>query len=216
MHTNLNILFVLYGDFTTNSAVHLTLHAHELHRLGHSCAVAVPSNLETIIQFPDALFRPVLYTDVLIAPESVFPDGRSADVLHAWHPRENVRRFVTAYMAVRPTPLVVYLEDHESWISCRALGYDEFTVLRQTEQKISECLPDSLSHPFRYDSFIGLADAVVLIQDKLKLDVPPWFYSSTVMPGVDLELFSPRAANPLLRKQYGVTENERVIGYPAG
>jgi glycosyltransferase involved in cell wall biosynthesis len=212
----MNILFVLYGDFTTNSAVHLTLHARELNRLGHSCAVAVPSNLESIIQCPEASFQPVLYADVLIAPESVFPDGRSADIVHAWTPRENIRRFVTSYMALRPTPLIVYLEDHEFWISCRALGYDEFTVVRQTEQRISECLPDSLSHPFRYQSFIGLADAVVLIQDKLNIDVPPWVYSATVMPGVDLDFFSPQVANSQLRKQYGIAENEKVIVYPGG
>jgi len=89
-------------------------------------------------------------------------------------------------------------------------------VVRQTEQRISECLPDSLSHPFRYQSFIGLADAVVLIQDKLNIDVPPWVYSATVMPGVDLDFFSPQVANSQLRKQYGIAENEKVIVYPGG
>ena len=212
----MNILFVLYGDFTTNSAVHLTLHARGLNSGGHSCAVAVPSNLESITHCHDVFFRPVLYTDVLIAPDSIFPDGRPADIIHAWTPRENVRRFVTTYMAKNPTPLLVYLEDHESWISCRALGYDEATLAQQTEHSISERLPDSLSHPFRYDSFIGLADAAVLIQDKLNADVPPWIYCATVMPSVDLDFFSPRAANSLLRKQYGVADNERVIIYPGG
>jgi glycosyltransferase involved in cell wall biosynthesis len=152
----------------------------------------------------------------LTAPDSIFPDGRPADIIHAWTPRENVRCFVTAYMAKHPTPLIIYLEDHESWISCRALGYDEVTLVQQTEQSISERLPDSLSHPFRYDSFIGLADAVVLIQDKLKADVPSWVYCATVMPSVDLDFFSPRAANSLLRKQYGVRDNEQVIVYPGG
>ena len=79
----MNILFVLYGDFTTNSAVHLTLHARELTSCGHSCAVAVPSNLDTITQCHDVFFRPVLYTDVLTAPDSIFPDGRPADIIHA-------------------------------------------------------------------------------------------------------------------------------------
>ncbi len=212
----MNILFVLYGDFTTNSAVHLTLHARALNSGGHSCAVAVPRNLESIKHCHDVFFRPVLYADVLIAPDSIFPDGRPADIIHAWTPRENVRRFVTTYMAKHPTPLIIYLEDHESWISCRALGYDEVTLVQQTEQSISDRLPDSLSHPFRYDSFIGLADAVVLIQDKLNADVPSWVYFATVMPSVDLDFFSPRAANSLLRKQYGVADNERVIVYPGG
>ena len=36
----MNILFVLYGDFTSNSAYPLALYARELHRSGHSCVVA--------------------------------------------------------------------------------------------------------------------------------------------------------------------------------
>jgi glycosyltransferase involved in cell wall biosynthesis len=119
-------------------------------------------------------------------------------------------------MSKHPTPLVVYLEDHESWISYRVLGYDKVTLTQQTEQNISDLLPDDKSHPFRYESFIGLADAVVLIQDKLNADVPSWVYCATVMPSVDLDFFSPRAANSLLRKQYGVADNERVIVYPGG
>jgi len=212
----MNILFVLYWDFSSNSANPLALYARELHLCGHSCAVAVPNNLETVQQFPNPSFRPLLYGDVLNSPESVFPDGRPADVIHAWTPREVVRRFVTSYMAKRPTPLVVYLEDHESWIACRALGLEEATLVQQTEQSISERVPDALSHPFRYDSFIGLADAAAVIQDKLEIDVPPWVHCETVMPGVDLEFFSPRVVNPLLRKQYGVAENEHVIVYHGG
>lgn len=212
----MNILFVLYGDFSSNSVHPLALYARELHMCGHSCAVAVPNNLETVQQCPNAFFRPMLYGDVLNDPESVFPDGHPADVIHAWTPREVVRRFVTSYMAKRPTPLIVYLEDHESWIACRALGIEEATLVQQTEQSISERVPDALSHPFRYDSFIGLADAVAVIQDKLEIEVPPWVHCETVMPGVDLEFFSPRVANPMLRKQYGIAENERVIVYPGG
>jgi glycosyltransferase involved in cell wall biosynthesis len=212
----MNILFVLYGDFSSNSIHPLALYAREFDRCGHSCVVAVPNNLETVHQCPNAFFHPLLYGDVLNDPESVFPDGRPADVIHAWTPREVVRRFVTSYMVKRPTPLIVYLEDHESWISCRALGFEDATLVQQTEQGISERMPDALSHPFRYNSFIGLADAVAVIQDKLEIEVPPWVHCETVMPGVDLEFFSPRAADPMLRKQYGVAENERVIVFPGG
>jgi glycosyltransferase involved in cell wall biosynthesis len=212
----MNILFVLYGDFSSNSANPLALYARELQLCGDSCAVAVPFNLETVQQYPYISFRPLLYGDVLNNPAMAFPDGRPADVIHAWTPREIVRRFVTSYMTKRPTPLVVYLEDNELWIACRALGIEEAALCGQTEQSISGRLPGVLSHPFRYQSFIGLADAVAVIQDKLETDVPPWVYRETVMPGIDLDFFSPRKANPLLRRQYGVAENERVIVYPGG
>ena len=212
----MNILFVLYGDLSSNSATPLALYAQQFAEHGHSCAVAIPSSLETISAHAEPAVRAVLYADVLNEPESIFPDGRAADVIHAWTPRENVRRFVTAYMAKRPTPLLVYLEDHELWISCRALGLDEESLAQQTERGVSKGLPDALSNPFFYRNFIGLADLAVVIQEKLRVDVPAWVSCETVMPGVNLDFFAPRAADSTLRQHYGVAENERVIVYPGG
>lgn len=209
----MNILFVLYRDFLANSSNPLALYARELHLSGHACAIAVPENLETVSQHENVTFRPVLYADVLAAPASIFPDGRPADVIHACTPREVVRKFVTSYMAKHPTPLVIYLEDHEGWIAMQTLGLTETTLFQHTEQAISDKLPDSLSHPFRYESFIGLADGVAVIQDKLRAFVPPWVSCTTVMIGADIEMFSPRPADPELRIRYGVAANEKVIVY---
>lgn len=212
----MNILFALYGDFSSNSANPLALYARELHSSGHSCAVAVPSGLETLCQHENPAFRPILFSEVLAAPESVFPDGRSADVIHACTPREVIRRFVMSYLAKQPTPLVIYLEDNESWVATRALGFDETTLVRHTEREISARLPDALAHPFYCDGFIGLADAVAVIQDKLKIKVPPWVRCATVMIGVDLKFFSPRLPDLSLRTKYGIAENEKVIVYHGG
>lgn len=209
----MNILFVLYGDFGSNSANPLVLYARELSQRGHSCAIAVPSNLETVGRHDKPAFRPLLYTDVLAHPSSVFSDSRPADVIHACTPREVVRRFITLYMAKQPTPLVLYLEDHEHWIATRTLGLDEEMLVRHTEQEISEMTPLFLAHPFYSDSFIGMADAVAVIQDKLKSLVPPWVYCKTVMIGVDLDFFSPRPPDPILRNRYGLMESEKVLVY---
>lgn len=212
----MNILFVLYGDLTSNSATPLALYAREFAAHGHRCAVAIPSNLESVREHANPAFRTVLYADALEHPDSIFADGRAADVVHAWTPRENVRRFVTKYLAQRPAPLVIYLEDHESWISCWALGLEQEALLWQTEQSVSDRSPDALSHPFRYRSFIGLADAAVVIQEKLGVEVPAWVSCDAVMSGVDLDFFSPRAADRALRQRHGIADNERVIVYPGG
>jgi glycosyltransferase involved in cell wall biosynthesis len=212
----MNILFVLYGDFTSNSADPLVLYARELHLSGNNCAVAVPFGPESVSQHENPTFRPILYGDVLAGLDSVFPDGRPADVIHACTPREVVRRFVMAYMAKQPTPLVIYLEDNESWISMRALGFDETNLVRHTETEISALLPDALAHPFYYESLIGLADAVVVIQDKLRSKIPPWVRCETVMIGVDIELFTPREPDLSLRSKYGVEAHEKVIVYHGG
>jgi len=212
----MNILFVLYGDFSSNSANPLALYARELHASGHCCAIAVPAGLETACLHQDPKFRPILFSEVLAAPQSVFPDGRPADVIHACTPREVIRRFVTAYMAKRPTPLVIYLEDNETWIATQALGIDEATLGQHTALEISARLPEVLAHPFFSHSFIGLADAVAVIQDKLRVKVPPWVRCETVMIGVDVELFSPRPADLSLRETYRVANHEKIIVYHGG
>lgn len=215
----MNVLFALYGDLSTNSAVPLGLHARELHRRGHACAVAVPPGLASAIEPPDPALRVVDYGHALANPEAAFPDGRPADVLHAWSPRECVRLFVTGYLAKRPTPWIVYLEDNEGWIARAALdmvGLRRDVMLEHAEEIISAWTPEGLPHALRYDSFIGLADAAVVIQDKLAVDVPAWVPCTTVMPGVDLDLFSPRPADARLRERYGVAAHERVIVYPGG
>jgi glycosyltransferase involved in cell wall biosynthesis len=212
----MNILFVLYGNFHSNSANPLALYTRELQSYGHHCAVAVPSGLETVNHHDQPNFRPVLYNEVLNAPAAVFPDGRPADVIHACTPREVVRRFVTSYMAKRPTPLVIYLEDNEGWIATRALGLNEETLYEHTEREVSEKLPEALAHPFWYESFIGLADAVAVIQDKLAATVPPWVHREIVMIGVDVEFFSPRPPAVSLRTKYAVAKNERIIVYHGG
>jgi glycosyltransferase involved in cell wall biosynthesis len=215
----MNILFVMYGDFGSNSAHPMAVHARELQSAGHDCAAAVASNPDSVGQHADPHFRPVLYGDALADPAAIFRDGRPADILHAWTPREGVRRFVTEYLTKRPTPWIIYLEDNEGWIARVALGrvgLHEDVLLQHSEKVISTWTPEGIPHPLRYESFIGLSDAAVIIQDKLAVDVPPWVPCTTVMPGVDLELFSPRPADPALRRRYGVEEGERVIVYPGG
>ena len=213
----MNILFVLYGDLGSNSAIPLALHTRELARAGHQCAVAIPAAGTSHADHP-VVHGPVLtYAQALQAPEAVFPDGRPADIVHAWTPRENVRRFTTAWLARFPAPLVVYLEDNEHWIALQAIGCaDTSQAALLTDAEIDKRLPDCLSHPFRHGDFTALADAAVVIQDKLAGDLPPWLPRSTVMPGVDLELFAPRAPDEALRVRYGVAPGEKVIVYPGG
>ena len=215
----MNILFALYGGLDSNSAGPLITHVSELRRLGHECAVALPLDAKTTSLHDAAFLRTFRYGEVLSNGAGIFPDNRPADILHAWTPREVVRRFVTSYLAKRPTPWIIYLEDNEGWIARAALnlvGLREDVLLQHSEEVISVWTPEGLPHPLRYESFIGLADAAVVIQDKLAIDVPPWVPGTTVMPGVDLEVFSPQPADPASRGRYGIADGERVIVYPGG
>ena len=215
----MNILIAFFGDSSANSVNHLMVHAAGLRDHAHHVAVAIASRAQF---FPNASGSPVRcfhFQDALADPASLFPDGRSADILHAWTPREGVRRFCTAYLGRHPTPLVAYLEDNEEWIARRALalaGMPENAILQHAEPVIATWTPEGISHVLHYRDFVGLADAAVVIQDKLAIDVPPWVPCTTVMPGVDLDAFSPRPADSALRRRYGIADDERVIVYPGG
>ena len=209
----------MYGDFRSNSAHPMALHARELAAMGHACAAAVPSDVEAAGELHDVRFAPVAYSQALAAPEKLFPDGRPADVVHAWTPREGVRHFVTSYLARHAAPWVVYLEDNEEWIARSALAMaaiPEAVLHQHTEAVISAWTPPGMPHVLKHRAFVGLADAAVVIQDKLKSEVPPWVPCTTVMPGVDLDLFAPRAPDAALRERYGAKEGERLIVYPGG
>ena len=45
-----NILFVLYEDFHSNSALHVHHFANNLMKFGFDCVVAVPRNKQTVSQ----------------------------------------------------------------------------------------------------------------------------------------------------------------------
>jgi len=84
-----NILFVNYGDFTANSLNHIAGFANTLQARGHACVVAVPSGKETLTAVPNPHFATATFAEVLAQP-ALFPDGRAADLIHAWTPREVV------------------------------------------------------------------------------------------------------------------------------
>jgi GT2 family glycosyltransferase/glycosyltransferase involved in cell wall biosynthesis/phage shock protein A len=205
-----NILFVNYGDFTTNSLNHIAGFAGKLCAEGHACAVAVPGKKESLSNIPDAVFVAITYDEVLANP-GFFPDGRPADLIHAWTPREGVRKFVVAYQRLQPTRLVVHLEDNEEFLVSAFMGESLETLRQQPEENYPKTLVDGLPHPVRYKNLLRLADGVTVITDSLRSFVPPGPSIATLPPGVDFTLYFPQLADQSLRQKIGLKENEKAI-----
>lgn len=208
----MNILFVNSGDFTTNSLNHIAGFSAALSRLGHACAVAVPGRKETLSAVRDPQFIPVSYDDVLVGP-SPFPDGRPADIVHAWTPREGVRRFVLAYQPRACARLVVHMEDNEqhlveSWTKC---SIDD--LRRKSDIELGDALQPCLPHPVRYRNLLWLADGITVIIDRLRDIVPPGVPVYLLTPGVDFALYQPQPADQQLRSELGLRPEEKVIVY---
>ncbi len=208
----MNILFVNYGDFTSNSLNHIGGFANALSAKGHACIVAVPSGKDTLSSVAGPAFTAALYNELLENP-ALFPDARAADVIHAWTPREFVRKFVISYQraAGRSARLLVHLEDNEehliSSFSGKAIGELRTMGFGALDAVVSDRLP----HPVRHRTFLRLADVVTVIVDRLREFVPPGIPCELLQPGVDAEYLAGVKADPALRKELGLSGSERLI-----
>lgn len=143
----MNLLFVNYGDFTSNSANHLAGFTAALTAAGHDCVVAVPGNLDSLSVVPHPRFRAATY-DQLLAEPAAFADGRPADIIHAWTPREGVRRFVLAYRHLAASRVIVHLEDNEEHLLQAYMRRDLALLRDESPLDYPKALPDLLSIPY--------------------------------------------------------------------
>jgi glycosyltransferase involved in cell wall biosynthesis len=207
-----NILFVNYGDFTTNSLNHIGGFANTLCAAGHACVVAVSDRKETLGHIAAPLFIPATYAEALATP-NLFPDGRPADLIHAWTPRECVRKFVVGYQraASKAARLVIHLEDNERFLLEACTGHS-FEELRRTRaEELDPLLNDALPHPVRYETFLSVADGVTHIIDRLAEFVPAGTPTHLLFPGVDFDVYRPEPADAAFRAEIGLREDEKVI-----
>jgi hypothetical protein len=70
----------------------------------------------------------------------LFPNGQPADLIHAWTPREAVRKFVLGYQRLLPKParLIIHLEDNERFL-IEAYTAKSFATLRAEARTTPAC-----------------------------------------------------------------------------
>ena len=208
----MNILFVNYGDFTTNSLNHIAGFANALSASGHACIVAVPSAKATISAVRDPLFIPATYEELLAKP-GLFPDARPADLVHAWTPREGVRKFVLGYQRALTTParVLIHLEDSERYLIEAYTGQPFASLRTARPDETDRWLVDGLAHPLRHETFLRVADGVTHIIDRLKEHVPAGIPTQLLPPPVDFNLYKPSAPSAALRKELGLRTEEKIL-----
>ena len=208
----MNILFVNYGDFTTNSLNHIGGFANTLCASGHACVVVVPTGKNTVAHLRDPLFVAATYEEALGQP-GLFPDSRPADLIHAWTPREGVRKFVLAYQRAIATParVLIHLEDNERYLLECYTGQTYAALQEPSLAGTGTWLIDVLPDPLRHEGFLRIADGVTHIVDRLREFVPAGTPTHLLTPGVDFTLYRPQPADGHLRAELGLQENERII-----
>jgi len=204
-----NILFVLYHDFTSNSAIHVHNFASHLAALGHGVAVAVPDNKETAWNLGDRDYAVATFAECDGTWGALFTNDRGPDLVHAWTPRENVRLFCEKLLGFASFTLVVHLEDNEELILAANLGRP-FAELEQTP---ALRVPQNLSHPQNYRRFLASAEGVTLIMDRLEKFVPPSVPKLILWPGADRQHFFPRAKDEAYLADLGVPPENIILCY---
>ncbi|HUJ42438.1 MAG TPA: glycosyltransferase family 4 protein [Opitutaceae bacterium] len=184
----LNILFVLYGDFFSNSAVHVASLANEFVGRGHHAAVVVPRTAETVQIHARPRFAAATYAEAA----DLFAGGRGPDVIHAWTTRETVRRFAGEWRARTGAKLVVHLEDNERQILALTLGRDIAELEALSAAELDGLVPPDLAHPHRSREFLAQADGITVITDRLREFIPADRPVHTVWPAADARFFFPR------------------------
>lgn len=204
-----NILFVLYHDFTSNSAIHVHNFANQLASFGHSVGVAVPDNQETADHLGERAYTVAAFPQFDGAWSKTFPNGAGPNVVHAWTPRENVRLFCEKLKGLASFRLVVHLEDNEELILESNMG-ESFAAL---EHAPSSEIPGNLAHPRNYRRFLAAADGITVIMDRLEKFVPAKTPRLVLWPGADTSLFFPREKDPATLASLGVAPENLVLCY---
>jgi len=207
----LNILFILHGDFGSNSALHVAALANELAAAGHACAAAVPQGIETLSHHTQPAFRGLTFAE---ANESLaFPDGRGPDLIHAWTTRENVRRLTQTLSERHHAKVVVHLEDNEMEVLALTLGRNVSELEKLTPNELDRSIPGDLSHPIRAREFLTASNGITVITEKLREFVPVGHPCVTLHPAADERYFFSRPIPTDFRRALNLPPNATVLFY---
>jgi glycosyltransferase involved in cell wall biosynthesis len=208
----MNILFVLYDGYHSNSATFVVGYANALAQQGHSVAVATPENCPKVAREPDRQdFQKVTHRQISCG--FTFPNGTPPDVVHAWTPRENVRKAAFGCVANTGAKLVVHLEDNEELVTSHTIGKDHAELAEASELELAECLPQTLSHPRLADLFVGMADAVTVVWPSLNEFVPEGIPTHHLLMCPPPERFQQAVRVEQMTAKLGIGTSENLIVY---
>jgi len=211
IETRTTILFVLPGHYDSNNGNQVRLLASQIQDRDHDCLVAYPDADEPVQSGHGVTL--VGYKTLLAEKETFFAGKAGPDYLHAWTPRETVRRYCETWLAARACPLIVHLEDNEEYLTARALGQPVADLTRLSADELDRLVPQDRYHPIRGRRFLDRAHGLTLVIEELAswntLDLP----SLVIPPLVDERLFQPRPVNLAWRRAHGIDDGCIVLAY---
>jgi glycosyltransferase involved in cell wall biosynthesis len=204
----MNLLLLNYGQADNNSACHILGHARALAARGHDVYVCVAKSVaDDVFESQDGFRMASQKTTLKHGPR--FADGRKADVLHAWTPRETIRQLVAKFSAAWGfRALVIHLEDNETAIFERFTGRSVAEASKEDQE-----WPKGLIHPLRHRAFLESAQGITLVHRCLEPLVPAPLLRHELVPVMDFDFFSNGDRSARLRDELGIASASHVIAF---
>jgi glycosyltransferase involved in cell wall biosynthesis len=187
----LNVLFVSHCALDQNSGLQIAGLAAALRQLG-VVSLAVLPDRSVIDPLSGARSRLAEVTG-----------GRRPDLIHAWTPREPVRRLVEELRATFPVPYLVHLEDNERLL----------LATRLADSPGGGATAADLVDPERDGEFLARSRGVTVLTDALARFVPPGVAIQRFWPGFSPALAVVPQRTERFRAELGLRPDEAVIVY---
>lgn len=179
---------------------HMGPFASELKKQGHRAAIVLPELDPTFKFFPYAEVPAFSYDDFLKNPNRF--EGEPPQIVHAWTPREVVRRFCDTLREEVETRCIIHLEDDENAIRNEFPATDG-GVLSRTD-------------PLHGSWFLESADGFTIIIESLADCVPQGKPVHHLYPGFDQHAASKNPEPAFTRATFGIPEDFKLVVYPGG
>jgi glycosyltransferase involved in cell wall biosynthesis len=207
----MRVLFVHYGTFDSNSAIQTFQFANRLVDRGFEVAVCGRA-AELVHGVGEPRFECLEYREL---PAKLAELRRTPDdtVIHAWTPRERVRRATAGAVERLGVPYLVHLEDNEEHIVGALKGRD-FAELREAPIEEQDSVVGlGYAHPSHYPEFMRAAAGVTVITEELNEFNFGRRPHHLMRPGVDTEQFAPDVEPATTRERLGIDPGTFLLVY---
>lgn len=209
----MKIILISHSNFLGNSAMHVFSMAEQLQVLGHEVVMLVPDGMETVERHRKPVFPIRLYQDALDGKE-IFENGGKPDLIHAWSPREHVRKVTLQLTSKYECPYVLHMEDNEEQIVTDELKNIDFEELKKYPKIYQDFLTKSYrSHPTHYREFAERAAGYTCLIDRLLEFKPSNVPGAMFWPGFDPEFENLPVDAGAARARYGISTDEIIVLY---
>lgn len=193
--------------------MHLFSIANVLTILGHSCAVCVPGRPETVLDHGEPMFQVLDYGEAVLHGIS-FANRRAPDLVHAWTPRELVRKMTMSLARRYNIPYFVHLEDNEMVVLLDELpGWSLQDLERLPTCALDLMVPNHRAHPHHSRRLLAEAAGITALIDRLLENKPAHVPGLVFFPGYDPAFAEIDGRDEELRATLGIEPDELLVVY---